>query len=289
MRTRMTLCILGLLSFSCSGGGEGIGRVELPIEPPATQQGNFIDSHVEGIGYLSSTGEGLTGSQGEFLYQNGDTVTFSIGRIDLGETVGGGIVTPADLQTAPGTPLTSARIINVARFLQTLDADDDPSNGIQITDLMRNQALSHTLNFDQSADQFVDDGAVQIAVSDITAVRPIGPRSLAPLESSVSHYQDSLDVLIGELEMQLETLIGTAACDTSADCDAVAVSNRPCGGPGAYLPFSITQTSPEELEAVAVEHRRHSRSLHALLELVSICSVLPKPTLDCVAQQCVAQ
>lgn len=109
--------------------------------------GVFIDGPVIGLRYESLTRSGLTNEDGEFEYDEGETVTFSVGGVVLGTTKGAKQVSPFDLFGV--TPPTSAlairnhltdnvvsdfdRAVNVCVFLQALDADRDPSNGIDVT------------------------------------------------------------------------------------------------------------------------------------------------------------
>jgi hypothetical protein len=54
----------------------------------------------------------------------GEQINFSIGGVDIGTVAGAPSCTPFDFGTAS---------TNIARFIQSLDADGDPSNGIDVT------------------------------------------------------------------------------------------------------------------------------------------------------------
>lgn len=88
--------------------------------------GVFIDSPVEGLGYQSgSAAAGTTNAEGMFTYTVGDPLTFSIGGVQLGTLPDGKqLVTPYDFGAAAE---------NIARLLQTLDADGSHLNGIDLT------------------------------------------------------------------------------------------------------------------------------------------------------------
>ncbi|HHJ17667.1 MAG TPA: hypothetical protein ENJ80_13325 [Gammaproteobacteria bacterium] len=82
--------------------------------------GRLVDGPVQGVGYVSGALTGITGSDGEFRYEAGNTVRFFIGDITLGEAVPGKpLITPLDL--VPGGTLDTPAVINIARLLQTLD------------------------------------------------------------------------------------------------------------------------------------------------------------------------
>jgi hypothetical protein len=84
-------------------------------------QGRFVDSPVEGLRYVSGTLSGTTGPDGEFRFEDGATVAFFIGDIQLGSAVPGkALMTPVDL--VPGAGVDSPAAINIARLLQSLDA-----------------------------------------------------------------------------------------------------------------------------------------------------------------------
>lgn len=87
--------------------------------------GVFIDSEVEGVKYVTSSGvEGYTNSKGEYKYNDGDEVTFYLGNMDLGSTGAGKLTSVFDLPNST----------KVATLLQLLDKDGNPNNGINISD-----------------------------------------------------------------------------------------------------------------------------------------------------------
>jgi hypothetical protein len=113
-----------------SGGGESGGGGSTP------QTGTFVDSPVAGLEYTRSESGNtrfLTDENGQFTYVNGETITFSVGQYTMGSAQGKGTVSPRDLGDANGAT-------NIARVLQTLDDDQDPSNGITISSQVRTKA-----------------------------------------------------------------------------------------------------------------------------------------------------
>ena len=122
------LLILAALSFtlSCGGGGSSSGG-----GAPAIATGQFKDSNVEGLEYVSGTQSGTTDSMGTFTYEVGNTVTFSIGNVVLGTAEGADIVTPIDL--VPDGSITDRRVLNIVSFLLALDEDRNGDNGIRIS------------------------------------------------------------------------------------------------------------------------------------------------------------
>jgi len=114
-----------------------------------TLKGTFIDSPVQGLKYETSSGiSGITDENGTFTYKKGDNVTFEVGNVVLGSSLGNSIITPYDLANDTNTA------INIAYFLQNLDSDGNVSNGIQLpidinisnVDFSNEQNITDTLN-----------------------------------------------------------------------------------------------------------------------------------------------
>lgn len=132
-----------LFAFAgCGGGGVDIA------DPALT--GVFVDSPVINIGYRTATQNGETNSRGEFKYLAGETVTFFIGNLEFPSVLADEIVTPLDM--ADTDDVAHPMVINIIRLLQSLDKDDDPSNGITITQAAKDNAVA--LDFDLSVAGF---------------------------------------------------------------------------------------------------------------------------------------
>lgn len=108
----------------CGGGSEGVG------DPPVLT-GTFRDSVVKGIRYVATAPnglvrEGVTDDGGRYSYYEGGKIDFFVGQILL-----------ASVNNPTATTVTAFLAqepvaTNISRFLQTLDEDGDPSNGIVI-------------------------------------------------------------------------------------------------------------------------------------------------------------
>ena len=105
-----------------------------------TASGVFKDSNVSGMSYTSGSQTGTTGTDGSFTYEVGQTVTFSIGGVTIGSTIGQSVVTPVDL--VPGGSSSTTQVQNIVRFLLMLDTDGDSTNGISISSAV--QAIADT-------------------------------------------------------------------------------------------------------------------------------------------------
>lgn len=119
-----TLVLSTSLLTACGGGDNTVGSPEILT-------GIFYDSPVINIGYRTETLKGMTNSQGEFMYKDGENITFFIGDLVFPTTKATVIVTPFEL--AGTQDITSPRVVNILRLLQTLDKDDIADNGLMIT------------------------------------------------------------------------------------------------------------------------------------------------------------
>lgn len=124
----LMVCLLfTAVIFGCGGGGSSSNTTPTD-EPTPTITGQFIDSAVSGLKYSCSSGlTGETDISGNFTCEENDTATFYLGEYVIGSSAAKSIVTPYDL-----FPDNEVAAINVARLLQSLDLDGDPSDGIAI-------------------------------------------------------------------------------------------------------------------------------------------------------------
>ena len=115
-------CLASLIVFmlSACGGDSGSG----------TQVGRFIDSAVAGIGYKTATQQGVTDSNGQFSFKPGEMVTFTIAGITLPPIAADALVTPLEMGNTGD--LSDPATVAIARFLQSVDDDANPDNGIKV-------------------------------------------------------------------------------------------------------------------------------------------------------------
>ncbi len=111
---------LSLLLNGCGGGSSSSNNSNASI---LVASGKFIDAPVEGMKYLSGAQTGLTGANGEFSYEVGKSVIFSVGGVVVGNAPGAAVITPMDLVKAayPGTSVTvdTPSVVRIAQFLLT--------------------------------------------------------------------------------------------------------------------------------------------------------------------------
>ena len=95
------------------------------------KRGHFIDSPVSGLSFQTGTFDGLTDESGGFDYFPGERVELAIGSVHLGNPLADHKISPLDIFESADTD--DDRVINMARLLQSLDADASPKDGINIT------------------------------------------------------------------------------------------------------------------------------------------------------------
>lgn len=142
---------------ACGGGGGGSTTDSQTTQTPSSS-GILTDSPVGGVQYQTSGGySGTTDANGRYSYNPGDTVTFRIGAITLGTVTATGTVTPIELA---GTGASSEnKTTNLLILLQSLDADNNPSNGITINAATQAAAASAgSLDLTQTPSQFASTG-----------------------------------------------------------------------------------------------------------------------------------
>jgi hypothetical protein len=113
---------------ACGGGGSG---------GSTRSTGAFVDSPVKGLYYETSPSglSGTTDADGKFDYYAGDTVRFYVGGKTgtlLGSAAGGAIVGPFDLTGNTAKDWSNSSTNGMLQVLQSLDADGDTSNGIDV-------------------------------------------------------------------------------------------------------------------------------------------------------------
>lgn len=125
------LCGLTACGGGSDGGGSASNTPPPPPLPPAIQTGVFKDFNVSGLSFVSGQQTGITTDNGRFTCETGSDVAFSIGGVALGQTACTTFVAPNQLATLG--PTFELEVSNFSRFLQMLDEDGDPDNGIGIS------------------------------------------------------------------------------------------------------------------------------------------------------------
>lgn len=178
----------------CGGGGDGAstdngnnsGNGGNATKPALTA--TFIDSAVAGLNYTCGNYSDVTNSQGQFLFNDGDTCTFKLGSIPLGETQvkkGQTLVTPYTIAEKGDKD----RAIRIAALLQTMDDDNNPANGIKLMpdDIAK---LGNTLRFDS-------DDAFNTSLNEALKQAQLD-KKVVDTTAAAAHMNASLAVINGQ-------------------------------------------------------------------------------------------
>ncbi|MGM0767827.1 MAG: hypothetical protein ACQEV6_07370 [Pseudomonadota bacterium] len=171
------------LALGACGGSGGSSNNN---NEAAAETGVFVDSPVANIGYRTATREGVTSADGEYDYEPGETVTFFIGDLEFPGVPASGVVTPLDI--AGTTDTSDDMVVNIARLLQTLDTDGDPSNGISISDLAKDNASQ--VDFSLSVADFASSSAVTTLVQNGGQASAV--TELVSAEAAKAHLENTL-------------------------------------------------------------------------------------------------
>ncbi|WOE69434.1 hypothetical protein RZR97_09995 [Hydrogenimonas thermophila] len=152
----------------------------------------FIDSYVSGLEYICGPNNGITNETGTFTYSTTDCseVTFKIGNLVIGSIAVNDInsdqkVYPADLLGLDRNVTNdNEQLTNIIQLLQSLDSDQDPSNGIDINETTRNLLSSPTVT-DVNISSLTD---INNTLSSIEGLN----FKLVDKNSSVAHYEETI-------------------------------------------------------------------------------------------------
>jgi hypothetical protein len=194
----LLVSIVSCFLSACGGGGGGDSAASSPAAgigntSNAGTVGNtaplltgvFLDSAVSNISYKTAKQSGTTNEQGQFNYQNGETVTFSVGSVTLPPSVAATTITPMSL--ANTTDMGNNIVLNILVFLQSLDEDGIADNGIKIPDAAKDAATA-------SIDFTVSPAAFRVNPIFTTLVANSGSKNKTPvsLASAIDHFKATL-------------------------------------------------------------------------------------------------
>lgn len=80
---------------------------------------------------------------------------------------------------------------------------------------------------------------------------------------------------------EINELIGDAACSADTQCRTLAIGNRACGGPDAYLAWSTQKTDATTLQRAAERYNRQPLTGPTAGGRTSICTVVTDPGAVC--------
>lgn len=197
--------------FSCSGDDPDVNPDPAEPEEPTVVTGIFVDSEVAGLQYSTETQSGVTNSEGEYNYIDGETVTFSVGEITLGSAPAGPEMSPVSIASTSNASIETEEVKNIAAFLQTLDADNDPSNGILIETATVEAISISSIDFTQPIIKILGEIVAEVNLANETNLSVVYPETAAEhLAGTLGEPYQADDPIFGEFIPYLENQYGYA-------------------------------------------------------------------------------
>lgn len=155
------------------------------------KRAHFVDSPVGGVTCKTPTTSGVTDGAGAFDYFPGETVALSLGNFSLGSTLAAFRISPLDLFEQ--ADMDSIEVINMARLLQSLDADGAPQEGIAITPQVIGflETVMAANNF--SSFNFMDSEQIETIISGVVELGDAAVPALPLVAVSAADAQAHLD------------------------------------------------------------------------------------------------
>jgi|GEM_PF-5090563 len=186
----------GVVMCAPSGTTSGGSTSCVPLSNVQTLTGVFIDSPVQGLTWSSGFFTGTTDAAGTFQCTKDGTISFYVGGtsgILVGTTACNTLIMPLDL-VAGAQDYNNSVALNIVSFLMTLDDDNNPANGIVITDSVGNLASGQSLNFSQTTADFAFSSSALIA--NLTAGTSAGAHLLTSAAAAQAHVTGTLGTLL---------------------------------------------------------------------------------------------
>ena len=141
---KTTIILLSILVLSACGGGGGDDSSSKT--PPSTLSGVFIDAKVQGLRYETATVSGLTNSEGEFKYRDGEDIEFFLGNLSLGLAKATELMTPYTLTGDTDLANPNAKTLNIALLLQNSDLNRSDTTRLDVSMLKEYKFSNVDLN-----------------------------------------------------------------------------------------------------------------------------------------------
>ncbi len=200
----ITLISLSIILTACGGGSDESQKPPTVVQPgngnnneDEVLSGKLIDSPIAGFNYETDSQSGITGTDGVFQYKGGETISFSIGDYPVAIDIQPGqLLTPYELMHQR-LYVSNFRVINFTRFLQTIDKDRNPDNGIEIDHELVGGALEafHQENdeIEDALDLFNKFEYVEGVIEKINEIDDsVDDLKIVSVEDALNHLNESL-------------------------------------------------------------------------------------------------
>ncbi len=143
------------------------------ISQESTHFGVFLDSAVENLGYKTATYSGYTDANGTFKYKDGESISFSLGGVELGNAKAKRVLTPFEVTST--TDIDDPQLLKLLQLLQSVDADKNSSNGIVVPSDIQERAS--TMDIVLSKEANISDTLLQLGINSKDIVADITAKS----------------------------------------------------------------------------------------------------------------
>jgi len=187
MILKKVIILLSVVLFIGCGGGGGSSSNNTTNTQNVT--GALLDSAIVGVEYSCDTITDITDLNGKFTCPINSTVIFSIGGVNLGSIkVDSTIdyITPAKLYGLENDNITDRRILNFIQFIQSLDSDNNATNGIDINTTVRDNLVGSSL----------DISNINTTKNDLNTTLHLVGKDLISQNKALEHYIDTLQTTL---------------------------------------------------------------------------------------------
>jgi len=196
MNKKIILSLATLTAIAMSG----CSGTDAAKEAVKTGTATYVDSAVEGVRYVCGEKEGFTNENGEFTFEQGQSCTLYLNDIQLREFAADKLEDGKEIKEID---------LAIARILQTLDSDGDPSNGItidsELVDAMIAAGITKIPETKEELDKFKDvmkDHEVTVVTEGSAKSHLIATAILD--KTLYQHCQDKTGDWISELSFSAE-------------------------------------------------------------------------------------
>ena len=147
---KITTSIIASIAISmmigCGDNSSSSAAVSSSSSTPTTSSATISDSKIAGLDYITNSGKSsVTDSNGRFTFDSNDSnITFKLGELTIGSfnlhnLKSDKLVLIGELFGLDRNNTTDTRLLKVIRLLQSFDDDNNPDDGIQISDTVKDK------------------------------------------------------------------------------------------------------------------------------------------------------
>ena len=218
-RTLNVFILFVLMLFMVACGGTN-SSTNLP-----KKTSKLIDSPVSGVSYSCLEILGVT-TNGDFKYNDDcGVINFQVGGVLLSKIESSLLPTDGKLYISElagqnRSDSTNIIVVNILRFLQSLDEDNNPNNGIFITSVVRNKLKDTSIDLSKR-------NITELEL--INIVRKAG-KTLISRKSAIEHFENILrtkeNLMVDTIAPLMPKLLSTVPFQTKKNIEKIEISGE---------------------------------------------------------------